>query len=217
MGEGVPLMRPKLWFRGSFGVVIIVALALVASPSAASGGELLAGCGARPLEQPFLPWLDPANYVLAPNGGFESGSGSWTLAGGATVVSGNESYRVHSSADTHALSLPAGSSATSSAVCVGLLDPTLRLFAANSGSPLSTLKVDVLYNDITGRATSATVGTLPGTASWQPTLPVAFLANLNSLPLVTNGTTSVAFRFTAQGKLGGWKIDDVYVDPYKGG
>jgi hypothetical protein len=212
-------MRPNLRFRNALGVVIIVVLTLLASPAAASGegGELLTGCGTRQLEQPFLRWLDPASYFFAPNGGFENGSDDWKLAGGATVVSGNETFRAHSPTDSHALSLPAGSSATSAPVCVGLLYPTLRLFTANSGSLLSTLKVEVLYTDITGRATAATVGTLLGTSSWQPTLPVVMLANLNSLPLVTNGTTSVAFRFTAQGKLGAWKIDDVYVDPYKGG
>ena len=53
-------------------------------------------------------------------------------------------------------------------------------------------------------------------STWQPTLPVAFLANFTAPPLVTGGTTSVAFRFTPLGSWSGWKIDDLYVDPFKG-
>ena len=53
-------------------------------------------------------------------------------------------------------------------------------------------------------------------STWQPTLPVALLANLTAPPLVTDGTTSVAFRFTPQGSWSDWRIDDVYVDPFKG-
>jgi hypothetical protein len=101
-------------------------------------------------------------------------------------------------------------------MCVGTLSPTLRLFARNSGSLLSTLKVEVLYPGLFGQTQALTVALLPGGANWQPTLPVAFLANLTSLPLVTDGSTSVAFRFTPQGTLGNWSIDDVYVDPFKG-
>jgi hypothetical protein len=60
------------------------------------------------------------------------------------------------------------------------------------------------------------VATLQGGSAWQPTLPTAILVNLTALPLVTNGMTSVALRFTPQGASGGWAIDDVYVDPFKG-
>ena len=211
------MRHTSAWKR--FGIAFVIAFALAASPSAAFGasGQLSGGCGSRTLEQPFLPWLDPASYVFAPNGGFESGSTDWTVAGGARVVSGNENFHVNSAGDAYALSLPAGGSATSRSICVGTLDPTLRLFSVNSGSPLSTLRVDVLFTDALGVSRTATVGTVVNTSSWQPTSPIAFLANLSSPPLITNGTTWVAFRFTAQGSLGGWKIDDVYVDPYKGG
>jgi hypothetical protein len=87
--------------------------------------------------------------------------------------------------------------------------------ARNSGSLLSTLKVEVLYTDLFGQPRALTVGLLLNNSCWQPTLPVVFLANLLSPPLLTNGTTNVAFRFTPQGSSSGWKIDDVYVDPFK--
>jgi hypothetical protein len=119
-------------------------------------------------------------------------------------------------ADGSALALPNGSAATTSTMCVGLLDPTLRLFALNKGSLLSTLKVEVLYTDALGKAHAQTIGLVLGTGTWQPTLPTLMLANLSALPLVTDGQVKVAFRFTPQGLFGNWQIDDVYVDPLKG-
>jgi hypothetical protein len=199
---------------GLIALALAVITAVLHAPASSAG--LLPACEERALEQPFLRWLDPANYVLAPNGGFESGSTSWALTGGAKVVSGNESYYVRSGSDSNSLALPSGASATTSEVCVGLLDPTVRLFVVNTGSPLSTLKVEALVRDASGQTHAALVGVILGTRTWQPTLPVLFLQNLRALPLLTDGTTSVSFRFTAQGLLGAWRIDDVYVDPFKG-
>ena len=97
---------------------------------------------------------------------------------------------------------------------MGIGDPTLRLFGRNTGSLLSTLKVEVLYEDSTGNVRSLVIGLLAGTGSWQPTLPLPVVANL--LPLLPNQNTAVAFRFTPQGIGGSWRIDDVYVDPWRG-
>jgi hypothetical protein len=191
----------------------LVAAAFTASPSSAG---LLPRCDSQTLQQPFLRWLDPMNYVLAPNGGFEDGSAGWALTGGAKVVSGNESFYVRGGADSKSLSLPTGASATTGEMCIGLLHPTVRLFVSNTGSMLSTLKVEALVTDASGKSHTSPVGLVLGTRAWQPTLPLLILQNLRSLPLVTDGTTSVAFRFTAQGLLGSWKIDDLYVDPFKG-
>jgi hypothetical protein len=197
-------------------------LAVLALSSLALGATFVqsaaaaVGCPDHSLTRPFLPWLDPAYYTLAPNGGFESGSTAWSRSGGAKVVAGNEPFYVRARQDEHALSLPSGSSATSSSTCVRVLDPTVRFFARNSGSLLSTLKVDVLYDDIFGIRRAHPIALLVGTPRWTPTLPLAFLANVQGLPLVSDGTVDVAFRFTPQGTLSGWTIDDVYVDPFKG-
>jgi hypothetical protein len=187
--------------------------AFTTQPAAA---DLLPGCEGQTLERPFLRWLDPLHYTLAPNGGFEDGSAGWALTGGAKVVSGNESFYVRSGADSKSLSLPTGASATTSEMCVGLLHPTVRLFVSNTGSILSTLKVEAVVTDSSGKTQTSLVGLVLGTRTWQPSLPLLILQNLQSLPLLTDGTTSVSFRFTAQGVFGSWRIDDVYVDPFKG-
>ena len=146
--------------------------------------------------QPFLPWLDPARYVLAPGGAIETGTNTWQLSGAAAIVPGNEPYKVHDLADDESLSLPPGSAALTRRVCLGLTDPTIRFFALNTGSPLATLKVEVLFRDglgaLLGRATIATLTAFP---EWQPTAAIPVLANATVLA----GTRWVQFRFTPNG------------------
>jgi hypothetical protein len=192
------------------------AAAFLAGAPSAHAGPLVASandCASQELSQPFAPWLDPAHYTLAPNGGFEESPSSWDLRGGASPVSGNEPYYVRADGDSTSLRLPSGSSATSSAMCVGIEHPTLRLFARNSGSPLSTLKVEVHFEDAFGNVHSAPLGVVSSSGAWQPTLPMVLGVNL--LPLLPGEHTPVAFQFTPRGEGGKWQIDDVYVDPYR--
>ena len=198
-------------------VLAVAALVIaLAAPASADTDGILGGCPSTTYAQPFAPWLDFASYVLAPNGDVESGAAGWSLDGGAAVAAENESFYVHGADDTSSLSLPSGSTATTSSMCVDATRPDLRFFARNTGSLLSTLKVEVLYTDALGQSRALTVALLAAGSKWQPTLPVLFLANLAAPPLVTDGTTSVAFRFTPLGSRSGWEIDDLYVDPFKG-
>jgi hypothetical protein len=173
----------------------------------AQSSPLTDQCAGQQLSRPFLPWLDLDSYTLAGDGGFEAGASGWTLSGGATVVSGNEPWHVRGATDAQSLNLPVGASATSPAVCIGLLDPTARLFARSLGG---TLEVDATVN--TGAVSAVVpVGVIAAGSKWAPTSPLPVLANLTTL--VSNGTGSVTFSFTALG--GGVQIDDLYVDPFK--
>ncbi len=206
--------------RGKTFVVVVALVALFVGAAETGRATLIpaatGSCSGQVLEQPFLRWLDPAHYVLAPDGGIEQRARGWTLRGGAGVVAGNEPFFVRSRWDTRSLALPPGSSATTPPMCVGLEHPTLRLFASNSGSVLSTLTVEVLLTGPLGIVTAAPVTTLVSTAAWTPTAPALLLANVSALPLLTDGTVAVALRFTPRGSDGRWRIDDVYVDPFKG-
>ena len=199
-------MAGKVFLRLSAlaALVSLAALAGVVQPARAG----LLGCDGQPVVQPFTPWLDPLSYPLTTNGSLESTTG-WTLTGGAKLVSGNEPWNVNAAGDSHSLSLPSGSSATSPASCVTLLHPDLRFFAVNSGSALSTLEVDAITT-VLGLKVTTPVAVLLAGGSWQPTLPLPFLDGVLSL---TQGT--VQFRFTPLGAGSGWRIDDIYVDPFK--
>jgi len=201
----------KAW-KGGAALIAAIALAGVTAGQA-QAGLLVQSAGACPSltsRQVFKPWLDVAQYVPAPGGHLESASG-WKLEGGATVVTGNEPWKV-SGSGTKSLALPANARATSGAACVGLGHPTMRFFARRtSGTILSTLTVEVLFEGLGGLVRSLPIGVVLGGSAWQPTLPFPVVANL--LPLLPGQMTPVAFRFTARG--GAWQIDDVYVDPWK--
>jgi hypothetical protein len=164
--------------------------------------------------QPFLPWLDPMQYVVAPDGGLEGGAAGWALSGAAGVVPGNETFYVSGSTDDTALSLPAGTSATTPPMCVTLAHPDLRLFARSQGGGLfAGVKLEVLFPDPSGQIRSLPFGIVTAGRNWQLSLPFAFLANATTLAS-QDGTLPVEFRLTALG--GSFQIDDVYVDPYRG-
>ena len=192
------------------------ALASVALASPASAGILTASatdCNDNRLVQPFRQFGDRANYRLLPGGTFEGSMAGWQLSGGAKVVAGNESYRVNGAADGKSLVLPFGSRAVSPVTCVGIGEPTLRLFAKRNSGLLTTLLVEVQVE--TSLGLSAWLPVLPGDAggsSWHPTLGMPLLVNL--LPLLPNDRTPVRFRFSPL-LLGSWQIDDVYVDPWR--
>jgi hypothetical protein len=193
-------------------IVTAAAMTVFLIPATANAGILVSSagdCAAQSLGQTFLPWADVANYTLHPGGDFESGS-AWALSGGAAVVSGNEPFYVGSAGDSSSLSLPAGASATSGSICVGIEHPDIRFFARSS-NPLATLQVQVLYEDGAGNAQSAPIGVVNAGGSWAPSAPLPIVVNL--LPLLPGQRTAVAFRFTASG--GAFQIDDVYVDPYR--
>jgi len=190
-------------------VLMLIAPAAQAGPLVASDPD----CAEQALTQPFAPWLDPASYQFAPDGGLESGGDGWTLDGAATVVSGNESHYVHDSGDSASLSLGSGGSATSPTVCVGLEHPTIRFFTKRASGLLASAGVEVLFEDASGHVLSAPIGTVSGVGSWQPTAPMAVVANL--LPLLPGDHTPVQFRITSL--TGGLQIDDLYVDPYRRG
>jgi hypothetical protein len=188
----------------------LAALALVCAGLAAPQATA-AGCAAS-TKQAFLAWNDIRWYALAPGGSAESSAG-WTLAGGARVVAGNEPFYVTQAGDTSSLALPSGSSATTAEFCVGRDFPTIRLFAANSGSWLSMLKVEILYPTTSGETAAATAGLLVGGSTWLPTRAAALVKPTNAL-VGADGTMFVRLRFTPLGLQSGWRVDDVYVDPF---
>lgn len=195
--------------RGAAGLAALVAVALCCTP--ASAGTLVAsapGCVGQALSKPFWPWLDPADYTPLPGGAFEPADPAWSTTGAAGVVAGNSPY---GASEGSSLALPAGSSATSATICVGLEHPTMRFFARRSAeSPGAILRVETLYEYANGAVGAVPAGFVLGSASWQPTPPLPVVANL--LALLPGEHTPVAFRFSAIG--GDWTIDDVYVDPY---
>jgi hypothetical protein len=201
----IPLMLP-LRGRAALAATLISA-ALLALPATSAQAALGVACP-LPASHPFAPWGDAAYYAFVPNGGFENGATGWTLGGGARVIAGNEPFSVHAAGDHAALSLPAGSSATSPRMCIGALSMKMRFFARYTVSSDARLKVKVLYDGGLGQLLGiADAGTVSG-GQWHPSQAIGMLGG--ALPLLTQ---DVRIRFTPADSLGTWAIDDVYVDP----
>jgi hypothetical protein len=144
------------------GAALGLALALTTSVASASNADHAAPvhpehpvkadpCGYTP-SKVFAQWHDNKSYVLTDNGGFESADTGWTLADGAAVTEGNETFAVGGAADHQSLTLPAGSSATSPANCVSRHDGTFRAFArTDSTDKKARLQVEVVYLDGMGK------------------------------------------------------------------
>ena len=195
--------------------LIATAAAFVsAAPAQAVNLKSLVSCPGETVVQPFIPWSDASYYTLATGGNFESGAAGWAYSGGAKIASGNETYYVGSRKDSHSLSLPAGSSVTTAAMCAGVTNPDFRFFLKNTGSSSSTLAVSVIYETATGTQASAQVASLTAGSSWAVSPQIPILVNL--LPLLPGNASPIAFTFTPQGS-GNWSIDDLYVDPWNHG
>ena len=191
----------------------VLAATAFSVPAANAGliGNLLGGNCPTGGSQVFAPWQDYAYYLPAPNGGLESGSTGWSLAGGATVVSGNEPFLRTGS---HALSLPSGSSALSPVVCLGQNQLFLRMFGADVGGRDNGLRVRVVWygllNKVLGITDFATYG---AGATWSPTMKLSSGGGLQVPLLPILGSTSARVELTPLGSGSAWQIDDLYIDP----
>jgi len=192
--------------------VVVLAVAAALSGVAASGAHaglissLLPSCGA--MSQPFAQFGDSDRYCAFANNGFENGLSSWSAAGNASVVPGNEPWFV-SGPGSSALDLGPGASVTSAPLPVSLVDPWVKFFARSAGVN-GGLRVQVLFQGFTGNLTGIlNVGYVSpgGYASWQPTgIQLSALA----LPIFTS---TARVQITSLASSGDWLVDDAYLDP----
>src|SRR3954453_8662394 len=144
-----------------------------AAPAHAAPGLLAASapdCSPGPSSAVFAPWGDPAQYVLIAGGAAESSDG-WALQSDATVVEGNEPWRVHDASDSRSVQVRSGASATTDVICAGVDSPTVRFFARSTGTGLlSSLRVDVSFVGPLGVDLRLPIGFVSPTGGrWTPT------------------------------------------------
>lgn len=155
--------------------------------------------------QPFKPWGDSNYYVLVPGGSFEQGTAGWKLGGGAKVVSGNEPFFVHSSADKHSLYLPARATVTTPPMCFATGDWHVRFLSTGSAK----IRVKITVKSLLGILTVLDGGTVSSSGVWRPSPEVGLLVtNLTGIL----STDSISLRITAPSAV---RIDDIYLDPFK--
>jgi hypothetical protein len=189
--------------------IVATAVALIGMPAAAQ-----AACPTVPTAQKFKQFGDQGWYNIAPGGAFESKS--WTYVGSPNIITGNEPWKIGSSGDARAISLPPGSSVTSPSICVGVDNPHFRFFARGAGGEWGTLFVRMRYTDPnTKKLVVQTVGSLDFSANQRNWVVSPQMGLGNSLPIWGTQTLNVQLVFEPNKDAGGFAIDDVYIDPYR--
>jgi hypothetical protein len=186
--------------------VLVVLVVLVAAATSMSTAVNAATCPPPPTAvQPFTPWSDAGYYVLTTGGSFEfDGAPTWALAGGAKIVSDNAPNGIDPASHSHALYLPAGSSATSACVTAPQILGIVRFFAKSVGVAGGQLKVEIVVKGDVYQA-----GIISAGSAWAPT-PI-----LASNAPAYKGAVTYQVRLTPVGSEAGFIVDDVYFDPFK--
>lgn len=208
-----PPVRKMSWV-GALALAAIIAL-LAPSLARADHSESYTtssglGCDPVSVSQPFGIFGDYSDYYLADGGDFESGAPGWTLYG-AEVVSGNETYYVGGAGHANSLRVGHWGRAVSNPFCVDARHPHFRFFARSSSDyGLLLVRARWTEGDDSEHVTLGLLGA-SGYQSWSPTamLPLADPLRLTD----TDRTQHIRLAFTAL--AGTWRIDDVYVDPYR--
>ena len=201
--------------------IAVLPISLAAGAAIAVGAGFAAGAGSAPaqrsvpapavsqpaLVKPFIAYGDHAIYDLVPGGDFTPRTASWSLTGGAQVVTDSAQASL---SGTHALSLESGASATSAAFPGGGVH-TVRFFAQNLGASTSTLRVSATVDE-DGIPTQVPLGTVTG-SSLAPT-PVFTLPESLQIA-ITRNAEPLRVTLTPVGQDSHWLVKDVYVDPYQ--
>jgi hypothetical protein len=176
-------------------------------------GELsaAAACGNDEPEPVFSAWGDESLYIPAPAGDLEAPE-QWSLNKHAGLAENSPFGQGGAS-----LFLGDHGEAISPAMCVSIAHPTIRMFVANSGGDDSRLEVEILYEGFDGKIKKLKVARLRGGPAWAPATVIPIYVNVLGAA-AEDGLTAIAVRFKARDvrtKGGGWKLDDLYVDPLK--
>src|SRR3954471_24166584 len=151
--------------------IVPVAAAVVASAFATAGPAAAATpdvCVTPSFSQVFLPWKDTALYTKSPGGDFEGAVTGWTLAAGARVSAGNESFYVGRPTDKASLTLAPGATVVSSSMCIDRTYPSFRFFARNLSAGTGDLQVEVVWQESGVRRTSKVAVDKKAGTAWTP-------------------------------------------------
>lgn len=166
-------------------------------------------CAAQQTSKPFAAWRDNADYVPAPNGGFEDGLDTWSASGPVTVTNENNPFFISGDpSDGQSVTLASGGSIASASFCGGLAYPTVRMMARSTdGKPAKAL-VTIRYTGRDGLLAALPLGTITAGSTWAPS-EVTMTAS--GLPLITG--TKLGLTITATS--GSVVLDDIYIDPLR--
>lgn len=200
--------RLTRWIARVTGLAVVLAAGTVASQASPAAA---ATCPARTLSKPFSSFGDTNDYFLAPDATFESGTGSWALSS-ASVVSGNEPWKVFGSTHAKSLKLNASGTATTPSMCIATAEDSMRFFYRSPGVAGAKLHVHIHVTSGVNVATNDydVDGTVAGWAVSQRIM----------LPDIRDASGMQTITITFQPRNSStatWQLDDVSIDPWRTG
>jgi hypothetical protein len=194
--------------RWALALTALLTAVAVAAPAAAQ-----AACPVTPTTKPFAPFGDQADYSPVADGGLEAGGAGWWRYR-ASVVDENESFHVGAASDTRSMEVRGWGSALTPQTCVGAEHPTFRFFARSTESDAAALRVSVVYlADGDWREKHVAQLSASDFAAWAPSPSIDLYSQLGLTD--PTATTTARLRFSVAGSEGAWRIDDVYLDPWR--
>jgi hypothetical protein len=184
-------------------------IAVLGIPAAAQ-----AACPTTATSKPFKAFGDNANYSLLTNGAFETGTDGWSLSR-ASVVAGNESYKVRSATDSKSLAIAPRGRVVSPAFCVSTDHPSFRFFARRTSGSWGVLTVALRWSVDGGPTNQTVVGAVTSGTEWTPTQSFGLSQVLGLWDPKQTATAQIVLDPEDYG--GAWAVDDVYIDPYTRG
>jgi hypothetical protein len=178
------------------GLVAACAAGLAQSAAAATTSSW---CPTAILSQPFAG--DSAWYTLAPGESFDNFAGTgWVFSGGAKIVT--ETLADGSTGSV--LDLPAGSTATSPAMCVDSSYPTARMETRTLGKAPDNSTT--FYTVPAGQKPLSGMPVL-GTPNWAVSPP-------DNVASSNTPAEQVQFKFVAGKKAADLQVYNLYIDPH---
>ncbi len=109
-----------------------------------------------------------------------------------------------------ALRLDEAQSGAGSFVCRDTLLPLVRFSVRNAGATTGRLRVELRYvaPSTNANARWVTIASIAAGKAWAPSAPLAWATP-------ATGATLLGMRLTAEGVGASFRIDDVFVDPYR--
>jgi hypothetical protein len=170
--------------------------ALVAMPGAALAAE----CPVQTTTQAFAQFGDTNQYYLAPGGAFETLS--WSKIGSVELSTQDDPFGL--AAGSYSVRLERSEAVRSMPICVDRTMPHLRFVGQGSGQ--LDVEVRVTYDG----STNSSSGSVSDSAhrAWAPSRFVSL--NTDAIPAGESATATITFR-----SQGGWRVDNVFIDPYR--
>jgi hypothetical protein len=193
-------MKQHVRTFGALGMAGVLVALVIGPAQSAAAATTAAFCPPATLTQPFSG--DSRWYTLTPGEAADAFAGTgWLLTGGASITT----QRLADGATGTVLDLPAGSTATSPAMCVDGSYPLARMETRTLGRAPDNSTT--FYTVPVGASTASGGMPVLGTTSWAASPP-------DNVAGASTAAEQVHFKFVAGKRAADLQVYNLYIDPH---